>query len=90
MCSKNIKVFLWLALVAALLLMSSQVLTVKGLTEKKPEVEAVEATEKNGVENLKYEASLAVAGGAQCGSPGCCRFRLVSPRFVPTCLRCCP
>ncbi|KAI3853877.1 hypothetical protein MKX03_018892 [Papaver bracteatum] len=63
--------------------MSYQVLTVKGLTEKKQ----VEATEKNGVENLKYEASLAVAG-AQCGSSGCCRS--VRPRIVPTCVRCCP
>ncbi|RZC52641.1 hypothetical protein C5167_021069 [Papaver somniferum] len=80
MGSKNVKVFIWLALVVALLLMSYQVFTVKGLTEKKQ----VEATEKNGVENLTYEASLAVAGGAQCGSRGCCRFRSVS-----TCLRCC-
>ncbi|KAI3872571.1 hypothetical protein MKX03_015542 [Papaver bracteatum] len=71
MGSKNVKVFIWLALVVALLLMSYQVLT-------------VEVTENNGVESLKYDASLAVAGGAQCGSRGCCRFRSVS-----TCLRCC-
>ncbi|KAI3872570.1 hypothetical protein MKX03_015541 [Papaver bracteatum] len=79
MGKKNI----WLGLVVALLIMSSQVLTVKGFPEKTE----VEVTENNGVESLKYEASLAVAG---CGSPGCCRFRSVSPRFVPTCLRCCP
>ncbi|KAI3973571.1 hypothetical protein MKW92_033297 [Papaver armeniacum] len=77
MGSKNVMVFIRLALVVALLLMSYQFLTVKGLTEKKQ----VEANEKNGVENLKYDASLAVAG---CGSRGCCRFRSVS-----TCLRCC-
>ncbi|KAI3897347.1 hypothetical protein MKX03_021942 [Papaver bracteatum] len=74
MDTKNVKVLIWLGLVVALLLSSSQVLT------------EVEATEKNGAENLKYGASLA---GLQCGSPGCCRFRSVSPKFVPTCIRCC-
>ncbi|KAI3994405.1 hypothetical protein MKX01_012662 [Papaver californicum] len=80
MGAKNVKVFIWLGLVVALLLMSSEVSAVKDLAEKTQ----VETTKKNGVKDPKYGASLI---GVNCGQKNCCLTG--SNRFGAYCIRCC-
>ncbi|RZC78269.1 hypothetical protein C5167_002496 [Papaver somniferum] len=74
MGTKNVKVFIWLALTIAVLT-SSEVSAVKDLAEKTE----LDKTEKNGVKDPKYGVSL-----IHCGSKGCCDFgeRTTTPGFA--------
>ncbi|KAI3994407.1 hypothetical protein MKX01_012664 [Papaver californicum] len=86
MGAKNVKVFIWLGFVVAILLMSSEVLAVKDLAEKTCEFRSfiVETTKKNGVKDPKYGASLI---GVNCGKRNCCLAG--SNRFCTYCITCC-
>ncbi|KAI3836909.1 hypothetical protein MKW98_005242 [Papaver atlanticum] len=80
MDAKKFKVFIWLGVVVALLLMSSEVSAVKDLTEKAQ----VETEEKNGVKDHEYGVSLI---GVNCGKKNCCVAE--SNRFGSYCVECC-
>ncbi|KAI3833607.1 hypothetical protein MKX03_004504 [Papaver bracteatum] len=80
MDAKFFKVFIWLGLVVALLLMSSEVSAVKDLPEKTQ----VETAEKNGVRDHEYGVSLI---GVNCGKKSCCLAG--SNRFGAYCITCC-
>ncbi|MCL7021596.1 hypothetical protein MKW94_023785 [Papaver nudicaule] len=77
---KNVKVFIWLSFVVALLLMSCEVSAVKDLAEKTQ----VETVEKNEVKDPKYGVSLI---GVQCGKKSCCAAG--ANRFGAYCIECC-
>ncbi|MCL7027272.1 hypothetical protein MKW94_008624 [Papaver nudicaule] len=81
MGTRNVKVFICLSLVVALLLFSYEVSAVKDLAETTLQVE--ETTEQNG-EAPKYGVSLV---GVSCGTKSCCESG--SSRFGTFCTRCC-
>lgn len=80
MAAKNVKDFVWLGLIVALLLVSSEVSAVKDLADNTK----VETAEKNGAKDHEYEVSLA---GIKCGKKKCCLF--LSDGKTSYCTECC-
>ncbi|KAI3833603.1 hypothetical protein MKX03_004500 [Papaver bracteatum] len=64
MAAKNVKIFIWLGVIVALLLVSFEVSEVEDWMTIQ-----VETTEKNGVKDHEYGVSLA---SIKCGRKKCC------------------
>ncbi|MCL7032971.1 hypothetical protein MKW94_013904 [Papaver nudicaule] len=79
MGTKNVKLFIWLGLVVALLLVSFEVSAVKDLAEKTQ----VGITEKNGAKDHIYGVS-----SVTCFT-GCCRFGSIASNTRYLCVQCC-
>ncbi|KAI3833604.1 hypothetical protein MKX03_004501 [Papaver bracteatum] len=76
MGAKNVKSFIWMGVIVALLLMSSEVSAVKDLQ--------VETAEKNGVKDHEFGVSLV---GIKCGKKKCCLK--LSGGSTSYCIECC-